>query len=160
MPGKLRRNRRRVGAAIVTTVLAAIGALAVGMVANADSQKPNRIIGNAKPNHLVGTSAADFISGKGAFDRIAGKGGDDTLLGGPGGAKMVGGPGRDEFNAINGEPVGGQGRNVIKARDGTPDVINCGPGKDVAYVDRVEDGVFNCERVVVPNSSQKRKANR
>ncbi len=55
-----------------------------------------------------------------------------------------------------GKPVDGQGRDVIRARDGTRDVINCGPGKDVAYVDRAEDGVFDCERVVKPTSSQKR----
>ena len=53
------------------------------------------------------------------------------------------------------EARGSSGRDVIKARDGTPDVINCGPGKDVAYVDRVEDGVFDCERVLVPTSAQK-----
>jgi hypothetical protein len=69
---------------------------------------------------------------------------------------MVGGAGRDEFNAVDGKPVGGQGRDVIRARDGRPDVVNCGPGRDVAYVDRVEDGVFNCERVVEPASGQPR----
>lgn len=43
-----------------------------------------------------------------------------------------------------------RGRDLIRARDGSPDFINCGRRRDVAYVDRVEEGVYNCERVVRP----------
>ena len=44
----------------------------------------------------------------------------------------------------------GTGEDTIYARDGERDVINCGPGYDIAYVDRSEDGVHNCEAVVAP----------
>jgi Ca2+-binding RTX toxin-like protein len=91
---------------------------------------------------------------------MKGGAGADTLLGGGRGAALVGGPGRDEFNAIDGKPVGGAGHDVIRARDGGRDVVNCGPGNDVAYVDRVEDGVFGCEKVVQPASGQKRGRSR
>jgi Ca2+-binding RTX toxin-like protein len=179
MPGKLGNASRRRRAATFASVLAASAvALSVGLIASASTEKAHRIIGTPRPDHLVGTNhpdlvkgrgagdhlngrgGADTINGQGGFDHIRGGAGADTLLGGAGGAVMVGGPGRDEFNAIDGKLVGGQGRDVIRARDGHPDIVNCGPRKDVAYVDRVEDGVYNCERVVFPRSGQKRGGRR
>ncbi len=157
MPGKLRKGLRgRPAAATLTLVAALLVVLAAGLVTAAGSTKPHVIKGTAHADHLVGTRGADIIKGGGGFDRINGRDGADTLLGGAGGAVLVGGPGRDEFNSVAGKPVDGQGRDVIRARDGTRDVINCGPGRDVAYVDRVEDGVYDCERVVKPTSGQKR----
>ncbi len=56
---------------------------------------------------------------------------------------------------IDGSPVydqivGTPGDDVIHARDGGPDTIDCGAGDDTAYVDRSEDGVYDCETVVTP----------
>ena len=56
---------------------------------------------------------------------------------------------------INGGPgyqtiTGTSGGDVINARDGGPDTIDCGAGNDTVYVDRSEDGVTNCETVVTP----------
>jgi hypothetical protein len=159
MPGKHRKGPRGRSAAAGLTLLVALGAaFTVGLVAASGSSQLKVIHGTRRADHLVGTSAAEVINGGGGFDRINGKGGADTLLGGPGGAALIGGKGRDEFNSRNGKPVGGQGRDVIRARDGVRDVINCGPGKDVAYVDRSEDGVVDCERVVKPTPAQKRGA--
>jgi len=42
------------------------------------------------------------------------------------------------------------GWDRIKARDGTPDEINCGGGYDVAVLDKEEDGVYGCEEVREP----------
>jgi hypothetical protein len=39
---------------------------------------------------------------------------------------------------------------VVRARDGEADEIDCAAGFDKAYVDRVEDGVYDCEVVVSP----------
>lgn len=176
MPGKLRPRARGWHARKTLTVLIAVSApLAVGLVGAAGSSKTNVIVGTSHPDHLIGTGGADLIKGKGANDRLEGRGGPDTikgqggfdvlkgqrgpdvLLGGPGGAKEVGGPGRDEFNSIDGKPVGGEGRTIVRARDGTRDVIDCGAGKnDVAYVDRAEDGVVDCEKIVRPTSGDKR----
>ena len=164
-------------AALLVLLAAAGAALVVGLVAVAGA-KPNLIVGTVHRDHLVGTGGADLIKGRGTgdridgrggadllygqrgFDRITGRRGGDVLLGGPGGAALVGGSGRDEFNAVDGKPVGGRGHDVIRARDHRRDVINCGPGRDVAYVDRAEDGVFGCERIVQPSSGQKRVRSR
>jgi RTX calcium-binding nonapeptide repeat (4 copies) len=162
--------------AILLAALAAV--LAVALTAPAESRGPGPILGDAHGNRLIGTAGADVIGGLGGDDRIVGRRGSDMLDGGPGldrigggpgadvilggqgGARLVGGPGRDEFNAVDGKPVGGRGRDVIRARDGHPDVINCGHGRDIAYVDRVEEGVFGCERIVQPGTGQKRGARR
>ena len=58
-------------------------------------------------------------------------------------ATISGGPG---YQVINGTPRD----DVIRARDDGPDTIDCGAGNDTVFVDRSEDGVFNCERVVMP----------
>jgi Ca2+-binding RTX toxin-like protein len=54
-----------------------------------------------------------------------------------------GGPGYDVLN-------GTAGNDVINARDNGPDTIDCRAGNDTVYVDRSEDGVYNCETVVTP----------
>ena len=73
-----------------------------------------------------------------------------TLNGYSGDDILIGGPGSDEFEARDGEARGGEGNDRIEARDGEPDTINCGPGEDVAVVDEEEEGVFDCEEVVLP----------
>ena len=42
------------------------------------------------------------------------------------------------------------GNDVINVRDDGPDTIDCGAGNDTVYVDRSEDGVYNCETVIAP----------
>jgi hypothetical protein len=54
--------------------------------------------------------------------------------------------GSPTYDALNGTP----GDDVIHARDGGPDTIDCAAGDDTVYVDRAEDGVFDCETVVTP----------
>jgi Ca2+-binding RTX toxin-like protein len=56
---------------------------------------------------------------------------------------------------INGGPqsdvlIGTAKADVIYARDGAPDMIDCGAGDDTVYVDRSEDGVVDCETVIAP----------
>jgi hypothetical protein len=121
------------------------------------TQHADQLTGGDGADTIIGRGGADDLEGGGGFDRIKGGSGKDFLLGGPGGARLVGGPGRDGFNMENGVRMGGQGRTVIRARDGGLDEVNCGPGRhDVAYVDRAEDGVYDCETVKLPKSGQKR----
>ena len=61
---------------------------------------------------------------------LRGLGGDDLLVGGPGRDKLYGGTANDR----------------LFARDGQPDVVDCGPGRDSATIDR-KDAVKGCERV-------------
>jgi Ca2+-binding RTX toxin-like protein len=46
--------------------------------------------------------------------------------------------------------TGTAGNDVINARDNGPDTIDCGAGIDTVYVDRSEDGVYDCEKVITP----------
>ena len=54
--------------------------------------------------------------------------------------------GTPSYDVINGTA----GNDVIQARDNGPDTIDCGAGIDTVYVDRSEDGVYNCETVITP----------
>jgi Ca2+-binding RTX toxin-like protein len=107
------------------------------------------LVGTNGPNRLIGTAFHDEIEGRGASDLIRGRRGADLMKGGRGRDKVVGGKGLDHF-------FGGGGGDTIRARDHHPDTIECGPGGDVAIVDRVEDGVYDCEQLHIPKPSQAR----
>ncbi len=88
-----------------------------------------RLYGDAGANRVVGTVGGDWIAGGGGRDRLIGEGGRDCLDGGPGRDRLSGGPGDD----------------VLRARDGSPDLVDCGPGEDLAIVD-AKDTARSCER--------------
>jgi Ca2+-binding RTX toxin-like protein len=89
-----------------------------------------KLSGDEGANRIVGTVGGDRIKGGGGEDSIYGEGGADCL---------EGGPGRDRIS-------GGEGNDEIRARDNAPDLVDCGPGDDVARVDK-SDTVRNCESV-------------
>jgi hypothetical protein len=51
---------------------------------------------------------------------------------------------------LDGVELESPGNDVIDARDGTEDEINCGDGEDTAIVDGAEEGVIDCEEVIEP----------
>ena len=65
------------------------------------------------------------------------------LDGGPGDDRLTAGPDADDL-------VAGDGNDLIDARNGVEDSIDCGPGDDTAIVDAREDGVLDCENVQSP----------
>jgi len=145
--------RMRAAPALSTAVLV-LACLAGSSVALAE-----RIGGSARGEKLTGTRGADTLLGRGGNDvlrgrrgndRVLGGAGSDSVIGGPGADRLVGGPGSDEFNAREGVHGGAQGNDRINARDGKEDLVNCGPGRDIAIVDASEDGVFDCEVVREP----------
>ena len=101
-------------------------------------------------DRLIGTAKPDRLDGRAGPDLLKGRGGEDRLIGGKGRDRIWGGAGRDEINTRAGQPVASGGRDVIRARDRGPDEINCGAGRDRAYVDVAEDGVYDCEEVIEP----------
>jgi Ca2+-binding RTX toxin-like protein len=101
---------------------------------------PRTFSGNAGANRITGTAGADLIYGLGGNDVLNGGRGNDVLYGGRGNDVLVGGPGLDRL-------FGGPGNDVLRARDGQRDVVDCGPGRDIAYVDRF-DRVSGCEKIV------------
>jgi Ca2+-binding RTX toxin-like protein len=139
-----RAERRRpvLGAAMLVLALALVGTAVA-----------RDVRGTRDDDRLRGTPRGDRIVGLGGNDVINGRKGADSLVGGGGRDRIVGGPGADELNAIAGAERGARGADRIRARDGSADLVNCGPGRDVAVVDSIEDGVYDCERVRAPKEA-------
>jgi hypothetical protein len=76
---------------------------------------------------LIGNDQANVLRGDVSGDASAG---DDTIEGGGGSDSLFGQGGND----------------TVKARDGVPDTVDCGPGTDTAIVDTI-DTVRNCDTV-------------
>jgi Ca2+-binding RTX toxin-like protein len=81
-------------------------------------------------------------------------GGDDRIVGSKGLARLIrssfdGQDGKDRITGTDGadELIGGPGRDVIRARDKSADLVDCGTGLDLAIVDRL-DRVRQCNIVV------------
>ena len=74
---------------------------------------------------------ADAIQGSAGADQLCGLGGADVITGGKGRDRIFGQIGDDR----------------IHARDGTFDVIGCGPGADTVHADRSDYVGVDCERV-------------
>jgi RTX calcium-binding nonapeptide repeat (4 copies) len=148
--GRSRGERRHALLVAVAAILAV--ALVAGAIVLAKAIRggpgAQTLDGTPGPDRLAGGGGNDRIRGHGGRDRLRGGRGNDTLIGGPGRDVIVGGPGRDGLNMRRGVQLDGAGNDVIRARDHGLDEVNCGSGKDVAYVDRAEDGVFDCERVI------------
>jgi Ca2+-binding RTX toxin-like protein len=147
----------------------ALGAGAVvGAKAITGSSSGDVIKGTKKADRILGRGGDDLIKGKKGRDRLFGNGGNDTLVGGKGKDKLRGGPGEDvisggpgpdrivggdganQINMVDGVEQGSPGDDVIDARNGKLDEIDCGAGTDTVYVDRAEDGVYDCEKVITP----------
>jgi hypothetical protein len=103
-------------------------------------------VGNRHPNLLLGSPQNDLIYGRGGADVIRGMGGRDYLLGGAGADRVSGGPGADRIRGgIGSDQIhGGSGADVVFARDRSADLVDCGSGADIAYVD-VHDRTVGCE---------------
>jgi Ca2+-binding RTX toxin-like protein len=129
-------------ALVALAVLAATLAGSAAVLGAAELKRAT-LTGDGEPNRLIGTGRADLIRGRGGGDLIRGRGGGDMLKGGRGGDRIGGGKGFDRL-------AGGRGADRLAARDGHPDELECGAGTDTAIVDRREDGVFDCERLVTP----------
>jgi Ca2+-binding RTX toxin-like protein len=106
--------------------------------------------GSPRADHLLGTKGDDLLKGLKGRDVLHGGGGRDVLIGGRGLDSLHGDGGHDSFNMRDGVQLAAKGRDRIYARDGHPDEINCGAGRDLAVVDEVEDGVYDCEVVTEP----------
>jgi Ca2+-binding RTX toxin-like protein len=133
--------------AIVLGIALVAGGVAVLARSGGASHSGTKIVGTNGPNRLIGNARPNIIDGLGAGDVLKGRRGDDVLNGGSGPDRLNGGPGFDRLR-------GGPGNDRIQARDGHADEIDCGPGRDTVEVDRAEDGVYDCERVKLPQTFQ------
>jgi RTX calcium-binding nonapeptide repeat (4 copies) len=127
---------------------------------------PDTITGTDGPDRLCGLGGDDSIDGLRGDDTLFGDGcagavgataaaagGDDMLRGGPGGDDLRGGGGKDRLKGGGGTNryAGGGGKDVLKARNGKAETVNCGGGRDRAVVDS-SDTVRGCEKVIRPNA--------
>lgn len=107
---------------------------------------------------LWGGEADDVLDGDGGNDQLWGGNGRDHLIGGAGndvvrgglkGDVLSGGAGDDQlFPGTGRDRVrAATGNDAISARDGSRDVIDCGPGVDRVSAD-ARDVVRGCEQVV------------
>ena len=122
-------------------ILAVLAALVVGVSAAAAAT----IVGTNGPDRLHGTVFADRIDGKAGDDAIYGHAGDDLLVGGLGDDAIWAGHGRDRES-------GGPGNDTLHALadDNQLDVLDCGPGDDVAYLNASERArTIGCEKIRV-----------
>jgi Ca2+-binding RTX toxin-like protein len=94
-----------------------------------------------------------FISGGQGNDQVTGGGGDDILEGGAGPDQLTGGAGGDILTGGKGRDTmrGGAGSDALLARKSGRDRVLCGPGTDMALVDR-RDRVRGCEQVALKNN--------
>jgi Ca2+-binding RTX toxin-like protein len=79
-----------------------------------------RVLGGADQDTLFGNTRDNTLDGAAGQDYLDGRPGPDNLL-------------------------GGGARDVVRARDGSPDTVDCGRSVDLAIVDPM-DTVKNCER--------------
>ncbi|MDQ3934911.1 MAG: thrombospondin type 3 repeat-containing protein [Actinomycetota bacterium] len=99
------------------------------------------LYGQDGDDELAGGDGSDLIKGHDGADRLNGGSGDDSLTGGRGDDVLTGGRGRNAYSAQSGD-------DVIKARNGVGETVNCGRGQDRAHVD-LDDETAGCERVLV-----------
>jgi hypothetical protein len=90
---------------------------------------------------ITGTTGNDRLVGTPRADVLRGLAGRDTVLGGGGADFLQGGPGRDALTA------GAGNDRVASSYDGSPDVVRCGAGVDLANVDLTDTVGRDCELV-------------
>jgi Ca2+-binding RTX toxin-like protein len=102
------------------------------------------VSGEGGNDKLVGHDHAEVIDGGPGDDIVEGGLNHDTLTGGPGKDTIFGDSTKDTCNFLSCRIA--FGNDVIQARDGEQDTIDCGVGDDRATVDAI-DVVANCEQV-------------
>ena len=171
-PDRTGRRGDRPTALVIALCVVLAFALGAGTLVAAKvirgTSKGEVLKGTKKRDRIIGRGGDDLIKGKKGRDRLKGNKGNDTVLGGkgkdrlrggkgedllsggPGNDRIAGGPGANQINMVDGVEQGSPGDDVINARNGELDEIDCGAGNDTVYVDRAEDGVIDCENVVTP----------
>jgi Ca2+-binding RTX toxin-like protein len=97
-----------------------------------------------------GTTALRVLLGGAGRDRVVAPPDGGILHGGNGRDLIIGGPAAENITGGRGNDVvrGGNGRDIIRAIDGTKDRISCGGGFDRVKADGV-DRLNGCERLIL-----------
>jgi Ca2+-binding RTX toxin-like protein len=116
----------------------------LGIATAANAARLDVITGTSGPDQLSGTGGNDLIYARSGNDIVRAHGGNDVIYAGPGNDVTWPGAGADV-------QYGGEGNDVLHAlaNDNQPDVLDCGPGFDVAYVIVHDPARFRgCESVI------------
>jgi len=159
MQGKL----RAFAATAVSGLVVAGAAFGAGKAVFIGTRGPDTIYGTSSADTIYGKDGNDSLHGRNGNDVIYGNAGDDLIKGGEGGDVEYGGRGDDTMWVGRGRDVefGGPGNDVLHALadDDQLDIVDCGPGNDVAWLNVQERGKYvvrGCETVywVVPTAEQ------
>jgi hypothetical protein len=115
------------------------------------------LVGRDGMDHLDSGQGDDALHGGDHADQLYARGGVDEAWGGDHADDILTGPGDDESHGGRGDDQlfdnqgrdflhGGPGDDRFSARDGHRDRIACGPGRDIAILDR-RDEANGCEQV-------------
>jgi Ca2+-binding RTX toxin-like protein len=129
-------------------------------------------VGTSGPDTIYGTSGSDAIYGKAGDDSLHGRAGNDVVYGGRGDDVIKGGEDNDvEYGGAGNDSMwvgrgadaeyGGPGEDVLHALadDNRLDIVDCGAGQDVAWLNVAEKGKYvirGCEvrNWIVPTAEQ------
>lgn len=106
----------------------------------------SRVEGNGGDDTITGNDGTETIDGGPGDDRLEGGYGDDIITGGPGKDTIFGDETSQRCSYLDDCTVVPYGNDTIYARDGQPDMIDCGVGVDRVVADP-SDTVANCEKV-------------
>lgn len=116
----------------------------VGLVARG-GEGSDWIYGGPQRDVLEGQAGADSIYSKGGRDHLTGDEGNDRLFGGDGDDEI--GAGSDRERPFHDFLFGGRGRDALHALDGNEDGVRCGPERDQAYIDAIDEwSRASCEK--------------
>ncbi len=106
----------------------------------------SRVEGNAGDDTITGNDGTETIDGGPGDDRLEGGYGHDVITGGPGRDTIFGDETSSRCSYLDDCTVVPYGNDTIHARDGQPDMIDCGVGVDRVVADAV-DTLSGCEKV-------------
>ena len=153
-------------------VLALVAVSALALAGAAFGASKAVFVGTAGPDTIYGTPSGDAIYGKAGNDSLHGRDGNDVIYGGRGDDLIKGGDGNDvEYGGEGNDTMwvgrgadaesGGPGNDVLHALadDNQLDIVDCGPGHDVVWLNAKERGKYvirGCEvrNWIVPTPEQ------
>ena len=159
MQGKYRAH----AAAVVCTLATAGAAVGASKALFVGTPGPDTIYGTPAADVVYGKAGADSLHGRAGNDVIYGGKGDDVIRGGDDNDVEYGGEGNDIMWAGRGADAeyGGPGNDVLHALadDNRLDIVDCGAGRDVAWLNVAEKGKYvirGCEvrNWIVPTPEQ------
>lgn len=115
--------------------------------AGADTLTGRLLTGGSGADLLTGDDSGNGINGGTGNDAIAAGGGHDFVRAGPGDDVLHGGPGADDVSGGGGEDRlrAGRGNDQLDSRDDRRDLVDGGPGRDRASIDRLLDQIRRIE---------------